>query len=435
MNRNMKNNRMSKTNLKRQTDDKTQENSNNDKKTDDSKNKPNDNSNKRKNLNSIPNEAKQLSDEPIKNYKKSPWADQWQTIFGVSKRSSDMCPPRPDKETEEDEDEKKDKKKKEDEGVDVPYPVPKRNPWDKECGFGPVAYLFDFLDEVLKEKALAEFKKVIEAVKGIKPEKDDDPYKLQAIVFGLSNQANGKPGSSESEEDLIKVMKKLRPNFDEGAWKNGFTMPVITAAIEKFGWKRPNGEDWAQKTFDRFDFDGDGRISPRELILMSIILNKQDFMSGKCTANCYQELITSTYEPIFEFLDCDGDGLISAENMWKNFKDIKRSSNNCDIYACQMPSLLNKGYRTTACNDLILRNYEKVRGLLNHNEFYSGILLGFWDRQVDNSGVKDDNSMTGISDRWSSDYKKDIICNKVLKLVKNKSRPTLPNSQSGDINY
>jgi len=112
------------------------------------------------------------------------------------------------------------------------------------------------------------------------------------------------------------------------------------------------------------------------------------------------------------------DGLVSAENIWAGLRNLKRKDIKLyNMYSCEMPSTLNKGYHTTACNDFVLKNYASLNGILNLAEFRTGILLGYWDRHTDPNGVSTDDSKTLKPTRWGNNGTDDSICKQVLSLI------------------
>jgi hypothetical protein len=72
-------------------------------------------------------------------------------------------------------------------------------------------------------------------------------------------------------------------------------------------------------------------------------------------------------------------------------------------------------YRSTSCNDLILKNAKEKQGYLNKKEFSLGILLGFWDRQVGKTHFLKDNQRNDKNSRWSPNGKIDLFCEKMKK--------------------
>ena len=64
----------------------------------------------------------------------------------------------------------------------------------------------------------------------------------------------------------------------------------------------------------------------------------------------------------------------------------------------------------------VLKNFDLADGFLNREEFRKGILLGYWERQVNGMNVVDDDSINRKSDRWGNNGKLDIDCQELLNM-------------------
>ena len=82
-----------------------------------------------------------------------------------------------------------------------------------------------------------------------------------------------------------------------------------------------------------------------------------------------------------------------------------------------MPFVLNKDYRTTSTNDFVLKNSRKKDGFLDIEEFRTGVLLGYWDRQTDSRTIYMDDTKNMKSLRWAAGGAQDIVCRDVLILI------------------
>jgi len=109
---------------------------------------------------------------------------------------------------------------------------------------------------------------------------------------------------------------------------------MIYSAVKKFSWYYDCSQvDWARNLIDSFDFDGDGRLNPREFILM-IIINNKNILGSHCLY-CFNDIITNKIDPIFYYLDCNQDGLISSEDMWNHLNFLRRGRiRRYNIYKC-----------------------------------------------------------------------------------------------------
>ena len=63
-----------------------------------------------------------------------------------------------------------------------------------------------------------------------------------------------------------------------------------------------------------------------------------------------------------------------------------------------------------------MKNTIKDHGLLNRDEFRKGILLGYWNRQVQRIKINTDDSKNDKTKRWVNGNI-DIECVKILKMV------------------
>jgi Ca2+-binding EF-hand superfamily protein len=345
---------------------------------------------------------------------KEDFTNQWKILFTTVERPPQMCSG-PDKLNNTDDD----KKKNGDDDGSSNVPKAKANPYAKQQGFGASAYLFDFFDDVMQQQIDAEFQKVFQAAKAMKepdPATFQDPYTLDKLVFYYSQQ--GKDTTNAKETDLMSQIQKYNKNFNAQVWGNSINMGQLYSILDQWGWKKPESKNFAKKLLDKFDFDGDGRLNPSEFIILSIVNNISIFKTLQCKANCYTDILNSIIDPLFAYLDCDQDGYVSSENMWIGLVNFKRKDPKLfSMYTCQMPTELNKGYRTTSCNDFILKNYKKADGFVDKDEFRAGILLGYWDRQTDTSKIYTDDTKNLKKLRWGVDGAKDIVCENVLAMI------------------
>lgn len=272
-------------------------------------------------------------------------------------------------------------------------PLPRKNFYGKlELGFGRSAFLFDYLDELLLTEYIEEFAKIAKAVKA-NPQEDpvyEDPY---TMIKMLSLPAN----HGLSELELAAKMKEANPAFDEEFWKNSFNAVQINKAIRDNKWNVDLGvTDPAKRMIDRFDFNGDGRLTASELIIAVIDSNKGILGEGKCK-NCFDELVQDKLDPIYMFSDCDNDGKLSSEEMWKALKYLKRGSAKYNMYNC-----LKAGVeaRTGAVNDFILKCQNSLNGTVTKREFAVCVTVGYWNRQTEQGSIFKDGTKSRKTDRW-----------------------------------
>jgi len=303
-------------------------------------------------------------------------------------------------------------------GRSTSLPTKKNNKWDKQYGFGLAAYFFDYIDPVFQKYFTNQFKIIYEKVKYIQLPPSSvysDPYSIDQIIYRMTKQKL--PWSPDPNDPaLIAKLKELsglnKATFNERSYINSITAPMIYAAIKKYQWKYDSSSsDWAKDIVDKYDFDGDGRLNPREFILMTIINNKN--ILGSYCKNCYGELLKTLIDPIFFYLDCNNDSLISSEDIWNKLGNLNRPDfKKYNMYRCVING---KKYRTSAVNDFVLKNMKTYEGYLTKEEFRLGILLGYWDRQMDTEKTFCDDCNNLKFSRWSKKGYEDKVCMRVLR--------------------
>jgi hypothetical protein len=260
--------------------------------------------------------------------------------------------------------------------------------WVKQWGYGASAYFFDFLDPVLRDLVNKEFNSLYKDVLAF-PQSDSkipDPFDYKKFVA---------QNSSSMTKQQIKQIKLFTKNFNAEIYGVSANLPQLQAAITKWKWNVNPGDPTALRSIImKYDMNFDGRLNPRELILASIWNNKQTIGSPLCN-HCYFE-VGKTLDAIFLYLDCDNDGLLSAEEIWGNLPNIKRSTEKWNMFAFGN----DESIRTAAINDFILKNTKTKDGYITRNEFRIGMLLGFWDRQVEKTKIVDDDSRNLKKLRW-----------------------------------
>lgn len=268
--------------------------------------------------------------------------------------------------------------------------------WIKQWGYESAAYFFDYIDPVLREPVIKEFQALYKDVSAfpIVNTEIPDPFDYKQMI-----QKN----SAFLSKQQIKQIKLFTKNFDPDIYNLSVNYPQIHAAINKWKWNVNPGDASVYRRFImNYDLNFDGRLNPREMILASIWNNKQTIGSPICD-HCFFEL-AKTFDAIFLYLDCNNDGLLSAEEMWKNLPKIRRDTEKWNIFAFGN----DESIRTASINDFILKNSKIKDGFITRNEFRIGLLLGFWDRQTEYTKILTDDSRTLKKLRWQDDEMIDI---------------------------
>jgi hypothetical protein len=269
-------------------------------------------------------------------------------------------------------------------------PRNKVNKYDSRLyGWGPSAYLFDYLDPVLEEKIIKIFNDLWTEVYGITsfPTKEDkeDPYTLQRI-FNM-------PGQTEAV--LLEKFKALKPSFNKDVWMASVTIPQIRMNSKHWNFNA-NTNDPAREIVDTYDYNGDGRLSRKEYLIAYLNINRAVMGQKRCTTykdskgvekenECIHSFIRNIIYPLFFRADCgDYDDKIGSEEIWYSFNSLIRKHNDkpekrFNIYSC---IILNEPYHTTAINDFILKSQKTIESYLNKLEFTRGIFLAYWARSV-----------------------------------------------------
>jgi hypothetical protein len=291
---------------------------------------------------------------------------------------------------------------------------------EKKLGVGPSAYMYDHLDDILREDLKGEFSRIWGEAVALKPlEGIEDPYTLDKILgINRGSQMNTVP----PKDQLLSRMKSFNPKFNEGLWEASLPLPVIARLVKEWFWFEDTSKNNPAKwVLDKYDYNGDGRLSPSELIIATIKNNKRivENQGPKTCKNCLTEIIGKKIDPLYMYIDCGNMNMITAENIWKNFKQLKRKQpQQYNMYSCK----LNSGsYRTTAVNDFVLKSQKSIDGKLTKEEFRLGVLIGYWYRET-----KPDVALITPSQiieekdtkRWDGNTK-DIVCNKVLDAITN----------------
>jgi hypothetical protein len=304
-------------------------------------------------------------------------------------------------------------------------PTRKANPYKKEeHGRELSAYLFDWIDGFLMEDVVKEFKKIVDESKKIAQDPlCEDVYSTVNQIEAYKSMGKGQEinisvtDDADKEKKLLEHLAKLNPNVIESEFQSSINICQMSAMIKTWKWQRDDDVvKWQKKLLDAFDFNGDGRLNAEETLTLAIIYNYTKGTLGEPQGeNTFNSVCKEKVDGIFNFADCNGDGYVSAEELWHTFKYLKKAKDQdkYNMYKCDAYVPMTTEYNSGAINDLILKNNIVSEGLLNNEEFRVGILLGFLERQVLKTTVFEDNSLTEISGRWGSDGKTDIRCKNI----------------------
>lgn len=275
--------------------------------------------------------------------------------------------------------------------------------WVKNWGFGASAYLFDYLNPVLKESFINDSNAILKELKAL----PNDKYGSYKDPFDYSNFLSSEM-TEEEKNNLLKNPALINSNYVKEIYENSINAVQLKAAMPKFKWFTDKSFDDPAKAFvQQYDSDGDGRLNPREVILGVIDYNKT-ILGTLAPKNLFNETMKKI-SAIYSFIDCNNDGFISAEEIWGNLKNLNRPVTGYNIYNIA-PEL-----RVVSVNDFILKSHDSRTGLLNKTEFFTGILLGLWNRQTTSKEILKDDSRSLVNLRWQGNGQTDKILKEVLK--------------------
>jgi len=280
----------------------------------------------------------------------------------------------------------------------------------KKHGWEASAYLFDYLDDVLQKKIVSEFDRIFkEAQKMPEPQGYKEPYSLDRLL-GM-NAGNAVP----PKEELIKKITAISPGFNAAVWDTAITCGKMNSIVKQWNWYADSSQpDVGKYIVDRYDFDGDGRLNAREFIIAMIRNNKKVVEGVKKCKNCMEDVALNLIDPIYLYLDCSGNNMLTAEQMWNTLPKLKRSTMGYDLFKCQLEA---GRYRTSSINDFILKSHGLTNGKLTREEFRLGVLMGYWDRQTDTSKIYLDDARNMKSMRWANNGNVDTVCERIKNSI------------------
>jgi hypothetical protein len=137
--------------------------------------------------------------------------------------------------------------------------------------------------------------------------------------------------------------------------------------------------------------------------------------------NCMEDIIKKVIDPVYLYIDCNGDNFVNAEDIWTSLKGLERKEGDglYNIYQCVIDGT---EVRTVSINDFILKSQKSLPGKLSRDEWRVGILVGYLGRQIKDDKIFVDlaaNAQKGPSYldannlknlRWRDNGKVDISC-------------------------
>ena len=154
-----------------------------------------------------------------------------------------------------------------------------KDSWVKRWGYGPSSYLFDYFDPLFQNDFVIAAKKIYNDLMKIS-NKDNEFYKDLLDIKKLLHQ-----GTSAKVN-----FKELNKNYDPALYEISVNTVQLNTAMKNWNWYvGPREKDYAFNFVTKYDFNGDGRLNYRELIIGVVDLNRNTIGMAPCT-NCFQEL-------------------------------------------------------------------------------------------------------------------------------------------------
>lgn len=260
----------------------------------------------------------------------------------------------------------------------------------RSYGQGASGYLFDFLDILLGNPIVLNFKTIYSNAMNL--------AEKPGVYYNQSPEEYKQHFGNDPEK--IKIFEQ---SISEGKIAN-----ILTE------WKWNSRDMTSKDIIENYDFDGDGRLNKREFLLAMIDLNyRKNNMNGGDCINCAKEIVTDYLDKIFDQFDPCKEGFTSAEVMWENLRYLNRYETETDkshynIYNCSIRNL-----RTSSVNDLVLKSGKN--GKITRSQFVKGILLAYWNRNVIPEEIIESNQLNEKLTRWGADGLVDLGCEALKK--------------------
>jgi hypothetical protein len=243
----------------------------------------------------------------------------------------------------------------------------------KNIGKGEDSYFYDYIDPLLKDEIVNEFLRI---------------YTEALKLVGIAGITEDQPGLLSLGQGFVSVEN-------------------IEILIKEWNWK---GFDSAKNFGEAYDYNGDGKLNPLEFTLAMVVQNKHSRLSytNRCK-NCMENIVEKYLKPYFYYIACPGSQTITAQDIWKRLKDLKRpNQGETNIYTCTV----GNGPFTADINDFVLKAApEPHKPELYLEDFVNGILKGYTKRQVDDNSFIFDDSLNMKDLRWGENTLNRIKCN------------------------
>jgi len=286
-------------------------------------------------------------------------------------------------------------------------------PWVQAWGYENSAYFFDYLDPVLRDDVITSFKIMYDGiVKGPRELKPKNSTKTIRDHLGKEKIVNTTYVEYDDPFEWKIMDAKQKADINMDVYNVSISAVQIYWAIEQWHWNfNTDSGDPVKRLIQLHDFNGDGRLSPREFLIMVLRNFKKIYTHDECL-QCFRDVVPKI-DAIFKFMDCDNNGLVSSEDLYEHLPTLIRKTDKWNYF-----KLANRAkIRSHVTNDFVLKNNLALSGMLTKKEFRVGIFLGFWDRQTTDLSIMSGDERTMKNLRWK-DNMIDIKAIEYIDLVK-----------------
>ena len=265
-------------------------------------------------------------------------------------------------------------------------PVKAKDGWIKKWGMEQSIHLIDYVEKILLDPFYEDATSLYQTFSELP--KTDEKYK---DPFDYLNFIT----NSMTDEEIEKYKANfalINELYVKEIYDNSLNAVQINKGMLNLGWEVEGQINFAKNFVTKYDLNGDGALNPREFIL-GVIHKYSRRMSEQSQ---YKKLFPKSYKQLvtmFKYLDCDNDNYVSGSEMVEKIKLLKNGCANCLF-------IKSHGLAEISVTDFILKSQDTKNGALNQNEFITGFLFGFWNRQCLVKGImnksNDDRSLRNL---------------------------------------
>jgi len=234
--------------------------------------------------------------------------------------------------------------------------------WDVKISDGPVSNFLDALDGAFEQPIRDGFQSSF------------DFFLSQPSTSGTEEASHVTTEEGVSINQSVSSQTNAAMGLNDPAMMSttAVSLPQLINGAQAALW--PLSKDF-KTVLETHDKNGDGMLQFKEFcwLLIDLWSGADALTTSECT-NCLKE-VRDDLEKLFWFIDCDGSGAITSEEIYTSMKDFDTKGVPLD---------------STSTNDFVLKADGNWNAKINLNEFTRGVLLQYWDRMVGDDGFNDD---------------------------------------------